>query len=281
MENSNKYLSHIKPTWCPGCGNFGIFTSLKNAFKKLDLDPSELAVVTDVGCSGNTADFLKTYVFHALHGRALPPAAGIKLANHKLKVVAIIGDGGCYGEGLGHYINLMRGNHDITVLVHDNSLYSLTTGQTSPTTPKGIKTKSSPNGVIEEPLNPLALALANSASFCARTYALDIKDQTNTIIKAISHSGFSLIDILQPCITFNKTQTIKWYQERVYKLKNRFKNKEEAFKETLRTDKLGTGIFWQEKRPAYHQECQTLKNEALVAKNIKNINLGELIDKLV
>lgn len=280
--NINQYNTKIKPTWCPGCGNFAIFTALKQALLKLGLKPHETAIVTDVGCSGNMADFINAYTFHSLHGRALPVAAGIKLANHKLAVIAVIGDGGCYGEGLTHYINLMRGNHDITVLVHDNYLYGLTTGQYSPTTPKGTKTKSTPEGSVEEALNPLALALANQTSFSARGYAFEIPHLTNLIFKAIKHPGFSLVDILQPCVTFNKIQTIEnWYQQKVYKLKTKFKNKETAFKEVLKNDKLGIGIFWQESKQTYHQQEEVLKQKPLVQKPIDKIDISKFVEEFV
>ena len=147
------------------------------------------------------ADFINVYGFHALHGRALPAAVGIKLANHSLPVIAIIGDGGCYGEGLTHYINLMRGNHDITVLVHDNFLYTLTTGQYSPTTPKGTITKSTPEGAIEEALNPISLALANNTTFVARGYAFEINHLTDLIYQAIKHSGFAKKSLRLSCGT--------------------------------------------------------------------------------
>jgi len=277
----NQFNSHIQPTWCPGCGNFAIFTALKQALAELKIKAYQAVIVTDVGCSGNMADFLKTYTFHALHGRALPPAAGIKLANHNLPVIVIIGDGGCYGEGLTHFINLMRGNHQITVLVHDNYLYSLTTGQYSPTTPKGTVTKSTPEGSIEEPLNPLSLALANQATFAARGYALKTIHLTKLIKQAINHPGFSLIDILQPCLTFNKNQTVEnWYQKKVYKLKKPFTKISQALEESLKTDKLAIGKFWQEKKPPYHQAIGFLK-KPLVEKEISNINIKKLIEEFI
>lgn len=279
--DTKKFDTHIQPTWCPGCGNFAIFTALKRALTKLNLAPHQVVVVTDVGCSGNMADFINVYGFHALHGRALPVAVGVKLANHSLPVIAIIGDGGCYGEGLTHYINLMRGNHDITVLVHDNFLYTLTTGQYSPTTPKGTITKSTPEGAIEEALNPISLALANNATFVARGYAFEIDHLTDLIYQAIKHSGFALVDILQPCITFNKTQTLDWYKQRIYKLKSSFKTKDEAFKQALKINKLPIGIFWQEKKSAYHQEIRALKDKPLVKKPIDKINIKRLIEEFI
>lgn len=273
-----KFDTHIKPTWCPGCGNFGIFTALKQALGELKIEPHQLVVVTDVGCSGNMADFIKAYVFHALHGRTLPVAAGVKLANHKLKVLAIIGDGGCYGEGLTHYVNLMRGNHDICVLVHDNNLYGLTTGQYSPTTPKGTITKSTPEGSIEEALNPIALALANKGTFVARGFAGDISHLKNLIIKGIRRTGFSLIDIFQPCVTWNKNQTFEYYQEKVYKLEKPL-DRQKAFEKALDLEKLAIGVFYQEKRKAYHQEVSELQEKTMVERSIKKVDIGKLLEK--
>lgn len=281
MKNKS-FDTHIKPTWCPSCGNYGIFTALKNALTKLNLKPHELAVVSDIGCSGNMADFLNTYMVHSLHGRALPSAVGIKLANHDLPVLVIIGDGGCYGEGGNHFINEMRGNHDVTVLVHDNYIYGLTTGQFSPTTLKGTKTKTTPEGSIEEAFNPLAVALANHSTFVARGYAFDIPHLTDLIVKAIKHKGFSLVDILQPCVTFNsKNQDMKWYQSHVYQLEKTFTTRSEALKVALKTDKLATGIFWQEKKLAYHEEDAVLKQGVLVDKSVRKVNIGGLVEEFV
>jgi len=282
MSKTSQFTTPTAPTWCPGCGNWGIFSSLQQALIKSGLAPHQVVIVTDVGCSGNMADFIKAYVFHSLHGRALPVAAGIKLANHQLPVIAVIGDGGNYGEGLNHFINLMRGNHDLTVLVHNNYLYSLTTGQYSPTTPKGTITKSTPQGSIEKALNPLALALVNHATFCARGYAYQTDHLANLISQAIKHQGFSLIDILQPCVTFNKSQTVNnWYQKKVYQLKTSFKQKIKAIEEAQRTDKLAIGVFWQEKKPAYHQQVKILKKLPLVKQPIKKINIAKLIKEFV
>ncbi|MBU0596731.1 2-oxoacid:ferredoxin oxidoreductase subunit beta [Patescibacteria group bacterium] len=279
--DTKSFDTQIKPTWCPGCGNYGIFGALKQALAELNLKPNELVVFADIGCSGNMADFLKCYMFHSLHGRAIPPAVGAKLANHGIPVLVIIGDGGAYGEGGNHFLNEMRGNHDITVLVHDNYIYGLTTGQFSPTTFKGTKTKTTPEGAIEEPLNPLALALANHTTFAARSYAFDIPGLTDLIVKAVQHKGFSLVDILQPCVTFNKDQTMKWYQENIFKLNKKFKTREEAFAEALKTDKFGTGIFWQEKKLVYHEEDVVLKQRVLVDKKIDRVNIKDLVEEFV
>lgn len=281
MAEINILNSHITPTWCPGCGNWGIFQALKLAIVELKFNAWETVLVTDVGCAGNLADFINVYSFHSLHGRALPIGAGIKLANHKLKVICVIGDGGCYGEGLTHFINLMRGNHDITVLVSDNYLYSLTTGQYSPTTPKGTITKSTPEGSLEEALNPLALALVNSCTFAARGFALDIPQLTQMIKQAINHQGFSLIDILQPCITLNKYQKFEWYKNKIQSLSQPFTTLEEAIKDATRQDKLSLGIFWQTQKPSYHEQIASLKEKTLIQKPINNLEISKLVEEFI
>ncbi len=275
-------VTKISPTWCPGCGNFAILGAIKAALDQLGIKPHQAAFVYDVGCSGNMADFVFAYGFHSLHGRGLPPAAGIKLANHNLKVFVIIGDGGAYGEGAGHFLQLCRGNHDVTVLAHDNFLYSLTTGQKSPTTPKGQITPSTPNGVIDEPFNPLATALTNSASFVARGFAGDIPHLTNLIVAAAKHKGFSLIDVLQPCPTYNKSRPYSWYREHVEyldKLGHDPSNLEAAWKASLRTDKLPLGIFYQVSRTPWHENFALLKTETLADSAIDNLDLTQALDE--
>ena len=273
--------TYIRPTWCPGCGNFSIWLSLKTAITQLGVPQEQVVIVYDVGCSGNMADFLKVYGFHGLHGRAIPPAVGIKLGNSDLKVIVIIGDGGGYGEGLTHYLNEMRGNHDITVLVHDNHRYSLTTGQMSPTTAKGTKTKSTPDGSIERELNPIALALVNHATFIAREFAIDTKTLVQTLVSAIRHPGFSVIDVLQPCLVFNPQMDARWYLNHLVKLadlKHQPTDKIGALTQALRTDKLPVGLFWQDTtQKPYHQEDLTLANGPLIKHSLQNIDIASLL----
>lgn len=272
--------SPIQPTWCPGCGNFAIFGALKLALNNLKLEPQQLAFTYDVGCAGNMADFLLANGFHGLHGRALPLAAGIKLGNHQLKVFSVIGDGGCFGEGVGHFLNLCRGNHDLVVLAHNNFLYSLTTGQKSPTTPKGTITPSSLQGVIEEPFNPLASALINQATFVAQGFAANIPHLTKLIEQATAHVGFSFINILQPCPTFNKFQPISWYQEHVYDLaKENYQpsNLTAALQKSLETDRLPIGILYQSQRPAFHQNFPAIAKKTLSELPIDKIDLSSAL----
>jgi 2-oxoglutarate ferredoxin oxidoreductase subunit beta len=207
-----------KPTWCPGCGNWGIGMSLKMAFVEMGMMPSSVMISFGIGCSGNMNDFVNGYAMHGLHGRAIATAVGMKLANHKMPVCAVVGDGDCYGEGGNHFLHACRGNHDIKVLIHDNRVYGLTTGQVSPMAEKGQKSKSTPSGIIETPVDPLALAITQGASFVAQTFAGDTKHMVETIKKAFAHTGFAVVNVLQPCVTFDKKSTYQYYMQHVYKL---------------------------------------------------------------
>jgi 2-oxoglutarate ferredoxin oxidoreductase subunit beta len=267
------------PTWCPGCGNFGIMNAIKMAIAKSGHPKEKFVIVYDIGCSGNMSDFLDLYGFHGLHGRGLPPAAGIKLANHDLKVIVVIGDGGCYGEGATHFINLMRGNHDITVLVHDNHRYSLTTGQMSPTTDKGEHTKSTPEGSIESPLNPLSLAVSNHATFIAREFSGSIPQLSARIGEAINHEGFALIDMLQVCSVYNPKQDLRWYREHTIGLDENHDNSDKAaaWTQAMREDKVPVGLFYKEERPAYHSQVPELQSGTLVNHDKSIVDLSSLL----
>lgn len=265
------------PTWCPGCGNFGVWTALKNALTELNMPEEELVIVYGVGCSGNMADFNRVYGFHALHGRAISNAVAIKAANHRLKVIVVAGDGDTYGEGLNHFISAMRGNHDITLLVHDNQVYGLTTGQTAPTTDKGTKTKSTPFGAPEVPINPIGIALTADATFVARGFAGNIRHLTDLIKKAIQHEGFSLVDMFQPCFTFNKVNTYHYFKERVYDLQaNGFEanHKVLAWEKTFDHEKLPIGIFYQDPYSTpFHATLSQLETGPLVKQSIARVQM--------
>ncbi len=269
MTNINDF-SGYNPTWCPGCGDWGIGLSIKQAFVQLGYDPSSVAVVFGIGCSGNMNDFINAYAMHSLHGRALPNAIGIKLANHNLPVVAIVGDGDCYGEGGNHLLHACRGNHDITVIVHDNSVYGLTTGQVAPTAAKGFKSKSTPSGIIEVPINPMALALINGATFVAQSFAGDMATMVSLIKAGIAHKGFSLINILQPCVTFNKINTFQYYLQRVYKLPQDYKKDDlkKALGKSLEVgqEKFPLGVLYQVERPSFTDQIDQLKDQTLVSR---------------
>ncbi len=270
------------PTWCPGCGNFGIWAALKSAFTNLKLAPHNVAVVFGIGCSGNMNDFFWVNSFHALHGRAVPLAIGIKLANHKLPVIVVAGDGDCYGEGGNHLIHAARGNHDITVIVHDNRVYGLTTGQVAPTATKGFKAKSTPSGIIEVEMNPISLVLTQGATFVAQGFAGDITHLSDLITKGIRHRGFSLVNVFQPCVTFNKINTYEWYRKRIYKLDEKNhdpKNIKKALDKSLELEeKLPIGLIYEEERPTYTDYLPQLGETILIESKQKG-NIEEFISE--
>lgn len=279
-----KLMSPVQPTWCPGCGNFSILTALKQALVELNLSMEEVTIVFGIGCSGNTADFIRCFGLHALHGRGLANAIGIKLANHRQKVIMIGGDGDIYGEGFNHLVAACRGNHDITTLVFNNHRYSLTTGQSSPTSAKGTISKSTPQGLIEDPIAALSTAMSNGAGFVARAYAGKLKQMTELIKEGILYEGFSLIDVLQPCPSFNKEQDYAWYQNNVVDLDEKYdsSNQTNAIVELLNLEKLSLGILYRnEKRLAYHREVPQLTEKTLIEQFPKEINLSQAIAEFV
>ncbi len=269
MSNIQDFNGYT-PTWCPGCGDWGIGIAIKQALVQLNLSPSDVVVVFGIGCSGNMNDFLNCYGFHALHGRAIPNAIGIKIANHNLPVIAVVGDGDCYGEGGNHLIHAARGNHDITVIVHDNRVYGLTTGQVAPTAQKGYKSKSTPQGIIERPINPLSLALTQGATFVAQAFAGDAPLMVEIIKKGISHKGFSLINILQPCVTFNKVNTYQYYQEKCYQLEDDYNpnDYQQALERVQEVDKekFPLGVIYQKNEPTFTDSLSQLKETVLLKK---------------
>jgi 2-oxoglutarate/2-oxoacid ferredoxin oxidoreductase subunit beta len=212
------YQGAIEPDWCPGCGDFGVLRGLELAAKKLQLPTKDIFVVSGIGCSSNLPGFFHSYGVHSLHGRAVAVASGAKLANHELHVVITGGDGDGYGIGLNHCIHAMRRNLDLTYIVMNNQIYGLTTGQASPTTEKGHKTKSTPRGNVELPVNPVALALVSGATYVARGFSGENKHLADLIAGGIAHHGFALIDVFSPCVTYNKVNTYPWFRQRLYKL---------------------------------------------------------------
>lgn len=264
------------PTWCPGCGNYGIWASIKTALKNLNWDYGKFVLVYGVGCSGNMTDFIRTHGFHSLHGRAIPNAVGIKMANHDLQVICEVGDGDCYGEGGNHLLHAIRGNADIKAFVHDNRVYGLTTGQTAPTSPLGYKSKSTPAGVLELPVNPLSLAITHGAAVVAQGFAGDTQHLIKLMTAVLPMKGFVLLNILQPCVTFNKTNTYQYYRERVYKLDEDSGydpgNMTEALKRVLPEtagDKIPLGIIYKSSRPTYQEQLTPLKNGPLSKQVLK------------
>jgi 2-oxoglutarate ferredoxin oxidoreductase subunit beta len=235
--------------------------ALKMALAEMNMTPSDILVAFGIGCSGNMNDFVNAYAFHGLHGRAVATAVGMKLANHQMPVCAVVGDGDCYGEGGNHFMHAARGNHDITVIVHDNNVYGLTTGQVAPTAEKGQKSKSTPRGIIEVPVDPLSLAITQGATFVAQTFAGDTKHMVETFKKAYAHKGFALVNVLQPCVTFNKKNTYQYYMKQVYRLGTDYDatNKLHAIETALQVheEKFALGVIYQVQRPTYHEQAVT------------------------
>ncbi len=214
------FKGRVEPDWCPGCGDYGVLAAVQKALVELQIPQHEVATISGIGCSSNFPGFIETYGMHTLHGRSLPVATGVKMANHALTVLVTGGDGDGFGIGCGHFVHAMRRNVDLTYLVMDNQIYGLTTGQTSPTSRVAMKTKTTPFGNVERPVNPIALALAAGATYVARGFSADQKHLTELVKNAIAHKGFSFIDIFSPCITYNHDNTIPWFRPRVKKLED-------------------------------------------------------------
>lgn len=255
------------PTWCPGCGNFGILKTFKDAVVELGIEPHQFTIVSGIGQAGKFPHYLKCNTFNGLHGRTLPVATGIRLANHDMLVIAVAGDGDCYGEGGNHLNHAIRRNINVKLFVHDNQIYGLTKGQASPTSMEGMKTKNQPFGVFSEQLNPMALAVALDCSFVARGFAGDMEHLKGLMKEAINHKGFSLVDILQPCVTFNKINTYEWYRQRVYHIEPEYnpENRTEAFKRTLEWgDRIPIGIIYRNNRQMLEERIPVIMDKPLV-----------------
>ncbi|MFQ5838759.1 MAG: 2-oxoacid:ferredoxin oxidoreductase subunit beta [Thermoplasmata archaeon] len=262
------YKSEVKPTWCPGCGDFGVLNALLKALTELAIAPENLVVVSGIGCSSNLPHFLNAYGFHGIHGRIIPVATGIRLANPELTVIATGGDGDGYGIGLGHFIHAMRRNIDITYVVMNNAIYGLTTGQASPTSEKGMITKSTPEGVIEWPVNPMALALSSGATYVSRGFSGDPNHMAELIKAGIQHRGFSLVDVFSPCVTYNKVNTYKWFRQRVYRLEDEEYDPTDVIAAYRKAnewgDRIPIGLFYKTEKPTYEEEEPALKKGPLV-----------------
>ncbi len=255
------------PAWCPGCGNFGILKSFKEAMVELGIEPHQFTIVSGIGQAGKFPHYLKCNTFNGLHGRTLPVATGIRLANHDMPVIAVAGDGDCYGEGGNHLMHSMRRNINVKLFVHNNQIYGLTKGQASPTSMEGMVTKNQPFGVFSEGLNPMALAVALDCSFVARGFAGDTAQLKELMKEAVNHHGFTLLDILQPCVTFNKVNTYQWYRERVYHIEPEHnpEDRVEAFRRSLEWgERIPTGIIYRNSRTPMEERVPAIKEEPLV-----------------
>lgn len=270
------------PAWCPGCGNFSILRAFNESMIEIGLNPHEFVIVSGIGQAGKFPHYTRCHTFNGLHGRTLPVATGIKLANHNLKVFAVAGDGDCYGEGGNHLIHAIRRNIDIKLFVHDNQIYGLTKGQASPTTMKGMITKTQPFGVFSEQFNPLAMAIALNCSFVARGFAGDIEHLKSLIKEAVNHKGFTLVDILQPCVSFNKINTFEWYRQRVYRLSEDYNPSDrfKAFEKSLEwREKIPIGIIYKTTRLSYEEQIPVIKDKPLVEQELAFEKIKNLLEK--
>lgn len=268
------------PAWCPGCGNFSILKAFKEAVVELGLEPHQFTIVSGIGQAAKFPHYLRCNTFNGLHGRTLPVATGIRLANHDMPVVAVAGDGDCYGEGGNHLIHAMRRNVNIKLFVHDNQVYGLTKGQASPTSMEGMKTKTQPFGVFSEQLNPMALAVAMDCSFVARGFAGEPHQLKDLIKEAFNHKGFSLVDILQPCVTFNRINTYEWYRERVYPVEAGYDplDRISAFARALEWgDRIPTGVLYRNDRPVYEERLPVLRERPLIKKSFDGAKIEKTL----
>ncbi|HLS90778.1 MAG TPA: 2-oxoacid:ferredoxin oxidoreductase subunit beta [Limnochordia bacterium] len=267
------YRANAQPsTWCPGCGDFAVVAAMQRALVNLGLKPHQVVAVTGIGCSGKFNYYLGANAFNSMHGRSLPVAQAIKIANRDLVVIAAGGDGDGYGIGVGHFIHACRRNVDITYVVMDNHIYGLTTGQTSPTSRKGFKTKTTPYGAAEHPIRPLPLALASGCGFVAQGFSGDVKHLQSLFEAAIQHKGFALVNVLSPCVTFNKEQTYDWWRENLVNLDEREDydptDRSTAYKVVNELNSLVTGIIYREERSDYQDELPNYDPEPLVYQDL-------------
>jgi 2-oxoglutarate ferredoxin oxidoreductase subunit beta len=258
-----------KPAWCPGCGNFAILNTLKKALVELEMEPHQFTIVSGIGQGAKLPHYTQCNTFNGLHGRTLPVATGLALANHEMTVIAVAGDGDCYGEGGNHLLHAIRRNVKVTLFVHNNQVYGLTKGQASPTSNEGFASKTQPFGNPSEPLNPLALAISLDCSFVARGFAgaSSLPSLKELMKEAIRHEGFALLDILQNCVTFNKINTFHWYKDRVYHLEETYDplDRITAFQRSLEWgDRIPTGIFYRNNRPTLTAHLPVLQQGALI-----------------
>ncbi len=260
------------PAWCPGCGNFSIRKAFQLAMVELDLAPHQFTIVSGIGQSGKFPHYVRCNTFNGLHGRSLPVATGLKLANHSMPVFVFCGDGDCYGEGGNHLLNAMRRNINVKLFVHDNQIYGLTKGQASPTSKEGTVSNTQPFGALSEALNPMVLAVAMDCSFVARAFAGDIETTKELMKQAVTHRGFSFIDILQPCVTFNRVNTYEWYRKRCYAVESGYDpyDRGAAFEKAQEFgDRIPTGVLYRHERPLFEEQVPVLRRGELTKQEPK------------
>jgi 2-oxoglutarate ferredoxin oxidoreductase subunit beta len=283
MTKENHFHYSGERAWCPGCGDYSILSSVENALMNLRKKPHEVLIVSGIGQAAKLPHYINTNGFDGLHGRALPAAFGAKVANHKLMVLVTSGDGDIYGEGGNHFIHAIRRNIDITLIVHNNQVYGLTKGQASPTSDLGMVTKTQPDGVVTIPFNPLTMAITLDAVFVARSFSKEIEFTSKLIEEGINTPGFSLIDVLQPCVSFNHVNTYKWYSDRVYQLDNSYDpaDKSKAYKKSSEWgDKIPIGVIYKNSRRTYLDNFIKSKDLSLIKRKTSIKGVESLINEL-
>ena len=261
------FATHTASWWCPGCGDFGVIAALKQAAAELELRPKDVAFVSGIGCSGKISGYFNSYALHGVHGRALPAATAIKLANKDLTVIVAGGDGDGYAIGAGHFLHAVRRNPNMAYIVMDNQTYGLTKGQSSPTSALGYVTGTSPSGNPDPPINGLAIALAAGGTFIARGFSSEPKAMVDLIKAAVLHPGFGIVEVMSPCVTFNKINTYKWFKENVYHVSDDASydptNRSHAFDVLMKPGKIPLGLLYREERPTL--ESLTIKDNPAIA----------------
>lgn len=274
MATFKEFRNNVKPNWCPGCGDFSVQAAIQRAAANVGLEPEQLAVISGIGCSGRISGYINAYGLHGIHGRALPIAQGVKLANRELTVIASGGDGDGFAIGMGHTVHAIRRNLDITYIVMDNQIYGLTKGQTSPRSAEGFKTKSTPEGSIETTLSPLEIAMSAGATFVAQSFSSDLKQLTALIEAGLNHKGFSLINVFSPCVTFNKVNTYDWFKENIVNL-DQFPdydptNRMVAMNKIMETNGMLTGLIYQNtERQSYENLVAGFQEQGLANQDIQ------------
>ncbi len=273
MATFKDFRNNVKPNWCPGCGDFSVQAAIQKAAANVGLEPEEVALITGIGCSGRLSGYINAYGVHAIHGRALPLAQGVKMANRDLTVIASGGDGDGYAIGMGHTIHALRRNMNMTYIVMDNQIYGLTKGQTSPSSAVGFVTKSTPKGNIEKNVAPLELALSSGATFVAQGFSSDIKGLTKLIEDAINHDGFSFVNVFSPCVTYNKINTYDWFKENLTSIDDienyDTTDKRLAIQTVLEHESMLKGIVYQDtETPSYESQIEEMEGTPLAKKDI-------------
>ena len=274
----------LDPTWCKGCGLFGVFDALKRAAVALDIEPEDLVIVTGIGCHGRLNNYFRAYGFHGLHGRAMPVATGIKLVNPRLQVVAVSGDGDAYSIGLGHFLHALRKNVGLTYIVVDNRIYALTEGQASPTTDFGMVTLSTPLGSKDYPIDGPSLALAAGGSFIGRGFSGEVAHLASLIERGMKHDGFALIDVLSPCVTHNKVNSYDWYKKHIVHVEDvpgfSPRDKAKAWEALNNPDKIAIGLIYEEDKPSFEELVLPDREKPIASLDLKvdAPRLGKIAD---